>query len=579
MRHLASFSTCALLASAVLSQTEARTPTRVDVTSIGSAQRPSIASRGDRSVIVYTEGAPGGTETVWLVSSDGRGRDWSAPTRVDAGPLWVRKATGPDSCAVFGDTVFVAWADERFGGVELLFNRSVDGGASFTGEQLLDKGHPVGAGQIISWQMQAPTAVDVYVLMTVQPPVGINDELWLTSSHDGGATFDSTVRVDTANANVRLADFTIDPTNPAVVQVAWADDRLTPLDYEVWHRRSIDAGVSFGPERQISVAGPGAGSAEELIRVKTNGGAVCIAWLDEFSSLYEEVRVAFSVDAGASFGTDVGLGGYAPGLDDVDSLAAGAFGTTYYVAWNDDRTGDDLVYVTSTPDFGATWRPEHVIDGDRARAFEFAGAPDGSVVGLVSTAEVAAPDEVRLTWTTDGGLGYTSSALSDQPTQDADDPSIEFDATYRNFVATWTSNAGGPLPPFPTTERVFAGGRRPQTCTPIGWDAIHDPAEPVLRFDISHFGADPVALVGFSTGLGPIPVGDGRVLDLGPTLLSFGDPAFVASLSGGAGSTITLPNVFAGGGPPLGITLHYSAVGFDAALSETRWSDSGTVEL
>ncbi|MCA8943712.1 MAG: exo-alpha-sialidase [Planctomycetes bacterium] len=567
------------LASVSLGQVGPRSPQRVDATSLGSAKRPSIACDDDRVVVAYTDGYPGGTETVWVVTSDGRGVDWSAPVRVDSGPIGVDKRTQADSCAVFGSTVLVAWADERFGGVEVAVGRSTDGGSSFAAEVVLDKGYSVGNGYVTTFRMEVANSNDVYVLLTVQPPTGVNDELYLVSSHDGGATFGPPVQVATAGADVRFADLAVDPVDPSIVQVVWADDRAIPLDHEVMHRRTSDGGSTFGVEQALGITGPGMGGVEEEITIATDGTAVCVAWLDEFSSLREEVRVAFSYDRGDSFFADVGIGGYTPGLDDVDTLVLAEFGFTYYLAWNDDRTGTELAYVTSTSDFGQTWRPEQLVGGDGARVVDFAGDADRGVVGLISTAALAAPDELQLSFTTDGGASWSSLPISDRPKYDVGDGALVYDSTYDNFIAAWSANTGDLLPPFFLTEDVYVGGRRPHVCVPVGWDDIHDPSEPILRFDLENFGDDVAALVAFSFASGPIATGEGRLLDLGPGLLSFGDPAFIAPLSAGSGSTVTIPNVFAVGGTPLGVVVHYGAVGYSAGPTMSRLTDSGRITL
>ena len=44
---------------------------------------PSLSTVEDLSAIVYSDGGAGGSNTVSIVLSDGRGIDWSVPVRVD----------------------------------------------------------------------------------------------------------------------------------------------------------------------------------------------------------------------------------------------------------------------------------------------------------------------------------------------------------------------------------------------------------------------------------------------------------------------------------------------------------------
>ena len=180
--------------AAPLPPQDPRPAVQVDTNSTGTGLGPSIATAGELSVAAWNDGGTGGSNTVSVALSDGRGLTWSAPIRVDADATGARKFTQFDSVAVIGDSIYVVWSDERAGSSndELWFNRSHDGGATWQGEVLLDKAYASGTGAVRDWNLVATRDAGVdhlYVLFTVDPTTTANEELYLLASHDGGLPF------------------------------------------------------------------------------------------------------------------------------------------------------------------------------------------------------------------------------------------------------------------------------------------------------------------------------------------------------------------------------------------------------
>src|SRR5262245_16340659 len=57
--------------------------------------------------------------------------------------------------AASGSSVYVTWEDGRHGGLDIYFNRSIDGGGTWGPEQRLDTGSPAGRAESIRPQIAA----------------------------------------------------------------------------------------------------------------------------------------------------------------------------------------------------------------------------------------------------------------------------------------------------------------------------------------------------------------------------------------------------------------------------------------
>lgn len=577
----------ALLVTSAISnsQISPRASQLVDLNTNGFGLLPSVATDGDLTAIAFCD-SNGARNAIELVTSDGRGIDWSAPVRVDGGIAGSTRLTQFDSCKVFGQTVYVIWEDDRSpssGRFDLFFNRSTDGGQTMGVEVRLDRGYPIDTGSIREWRFIAPTVDDLYVAFTTDDGTGQN-EFYFVVSHDGGGTWSNALRIDalpsgSTNDAERIA-VASDPTDAGIVHFAWIDTRGGSAVADVYYRRTDDGGATFaGPEKRLDQSGVGVGDAKLSIElaVDSTGQGVAVAWLeDALADSDEQLQLARSIDGGHTFSTEDTIGGGTTGSDDIDTFALAAFQTTFYAAWHDNSSGGDLLYVSKGASTGSFSAPIAVSSAD-GNAPRIVGASDNAFVAVVFTADLGAPDAPEAAYTRDGGDTWVPLlAYGDQPGNDADFVEGTFNELYGNLISVWLSNTGSPTGA--TRNRVYVGGFRPQTCTAIGWNDIYNPAETDLGFAFNGFGTEQFALVGMSSNPGQITV-SGQTWDIGPGIAPFGGAGFVAPLTSGAGATLLLPNVFAGGGPEVGLTVYYSAMGFDTTLGFTQHTEVSTVQL
>ena len=204
-------------------------------------------------------------------------------------------AAGPNGA------VYAAWTE--YGG-PLWFSRSTDGGASFS-RPLRIAGTDASPARAPSLALGAGRTL--YLAWTVGEDEGA--DIHITSSLDGGATFDAPRVVAPSKAYSDAPKLAVDPAG--VVHLVYAESSGGPFArFHVRHTRSIDGARTFQPSRDISGKLPGAftGAAFPALGVDAKGRLV-VTW-----ELYGHERLpprglglAVSTDGGRSFSQTVAV--------------------------------------------------------------------------------------------------------------------------------------------------------------------------------------------------------------------------------------------------------------------------------
>lgn len=486
------------------------------------------------------------------------------------------KRTQFDSCDVQGGRVYILWEDERFGlgagGSDLLFNILDPSTGLFTGEMTVPNGVVLGTGEVKDFRLVVANdgLTDiVYVLVSTDPTPGgpppFDDELYLTTSTDAGATFGAPVLISPSTGGVDVDAIALAARGMAVY-IAWHDNR-TPPGNDVFFQRSLDAGATLlGRDIQLDLSGAGVGDARFGMDIDANAlGTVAVTWNERVTSTtIEELRINVSTDGGATFNGDTLVGMYVPGTDDVDSPAVAVSpNDNIMVAWADDRlTGDD-VYVATSIDSGVTYAPDvklSVTEGGRRPRFPRVigdGGTDsqGDSIGIVWISATL-PNVSRAAASLDGGVTWKTQIDVSDTTGDADFSQVAFNRLYNNFIHAWRSDDDG-------TDHLYAGGYRPQSIEALGFLA----GPTMVNFDLNFFSEG-----AFSTGIVLISLSPGDTFVPAASMRNVGlttDALFMMGLAEiGPGEVLNTPLDTAGSGStpflPLtlmpGFTLYYVGV-------------------
>ncbi len=278
---------------------------RKRASSLGAVWPILASDQPGRLFVTWQQETPGGGDIYFSRSLDG-GATWSdGPIRLNARPPDGYTARIPAIAPDGAGGVYVVWEDFRHDAIDLYFNRSLDGGATW-----------------------------------------LNQDLWLTSDRPRGAT--SSGPQLSADRSGRL-------------YLIWQDGRQVP--FSVYFNRSLDRGNTWVPHPiRLDHHGPDAFSYSMRLG-HDDSGHVYVAW---WEGINDRGTIYFrgSSDAGTTWPTKaIRLDSDGPGKGKEGSrfpwLSADGTGQVYLV-WSNDQTGRLKLFLNRSADHGATWLPREI---------------------------------------------------------------------------------------------------------------------------------------------------------------------------------------------------------------------------
>jgi hypothetical protein len=316
-----------------------------------------IAADGSSFFVVWVDVPTVGGDVQMNRSLDG-GSTWlAADVRVDHGPSGTA-ATFPDVAASAG-VAYVVWEDDRNGALDVYFNRSLDGGVTWSPSDVRIDTDPPGAATSSSPRL-AVSGTAVYVAWSDWR--NGSSDVYFSRSLDAGATWlASDVRLDTgAEPGSTSSGAPEIATSGSAVHVAYHDSRNGPTD--VYYNRSLDSGSTWlGTDVRLDVGDPAGASQSYRVDLAVVGSGVYVVWEDERlgNVLFPRTNVYLNrfLDDGTSFlGSDVRVD-HAPDVTPIATLypKAEVTGGAVVVAWTDTRYGQNDVFANRSLDDGVTW--------------------------------------------------------------------------------------------------------------------------------------------------------------------------------------------------------------------------------
>lgn len=268
-----------------------------------------------------------------------------------------------------------------------------------------------------------------------------DDEVFVAVSMDGGLSFGAEHQV----TNLAVSAVDVDDARMAVsggvIHIVFDDDSISSGDPVVKHYRSTDMGLTW---TSTSLFTDG-----QNPEVSASGVEVTVVWYDNTATPHA-LMAAYSNDSGATFGAPVVVDA-AAGDADTDGYQLRMSGSTAHLLWFDDRGGNnDCFYSQSVA--GGAWSAGLRLDQDPTGTGDVDSflrlAADGSTVVAAWYEDgrtVSTIDEVFCAVSSDGGLTWGNEIAISNPAYDVD--YLAMGAAGQNAVIAWSDdrNAGNNL--------------------------------------------------------------------------------------------------------------------------------------
>ena len=231
---------------------------------------PTISVSGSVVHVAWDDNRDGNYEIYYNRSTDG-GSSWGTDMRLTNNPA----ASQVPSISVSGSVVHIAWEDNRNAPyIRIYYKRSTDSGLSWSADtQLMNNTSS-------SWYN--PISASGYGVKVVwSDNRNGHQDIYFKASTDGGLNWAT---------EIPLVNDTVIKNNPtlsvsgSVVFVTWMDSRDRYPNYEIYYKRSIDGGLTWGANTRLTTNHT---SATLFSNLSVSGSGVHVIWDDSRDVNYE----------------------------------------------------------------------------------------------------------------------------------------------------------------------------------------------------------------------------------------------------------------------------------------------------
>ena len=249
-----------------------------------------------------------------------------------------------------GQNIHVVWYDAFIGNYLIYYTRSTDGGTTWRQDTNLILTNYEATKPCI-----AVTGNYLHVAW-VDRRIG-NDEVYYKYSTNGGVSWGPDIRMTDNVYNSQQP--TIDASGQNVI-LMW-DDNISG-NYEIYYKRSTDAGLTWGAETRLTNS---AGSSLNP-SVKLQGSNVYAVWDDSRNGANTEIYFNRSTDYGVTWQADTRLTNFA---EPSSNASFSVSGSQLHIAWQDYRDGNPEIYYKNSTNGGTSWSSDMRITSNGSNSW------------------------------------------------------------------------------------------------------------------------------------------------------------------------------------------------------------------
>ncbi|MCI0448387.1 MAG: T9SS type A sorting domain-containing protein [Chlorobi bacterium] len=359
--------------------------------------------------------------TLLLFTADSQSQ-WQPDVRLTNDPAESYTSFNSAWCIAARDSVVhLVWFDNRDGNFEIYYRRSTDGGISWGADTRLTNNSASSGNPSIS-------VTGLVVHIAWHDFRNGTSEIYYKRSTDGGISWGADVRLTN---NFDASEFSSVSVSGSFVHVVWQD--FSDGDWEVFYKRSTDAGVSWSVDTRLT--NDSINSFEPSVSV--SGSVVHVVWYD-FRHGQSEIYYKRSTDDGISWGVDARLTND-PAASGLPSISVS--GSVVHVVWFDNRDGNYEIYYKHSTDGGLSWETDTRLTNAPNNSWFSSVSVSGSVVHVVWVDFRDGNYEIYYKHSTDGGLSWETDTRLTNNSAASNYPSVSVSGSVVHVI--WTDLRDG----------------------------------------------------------------------------------------------------------------------------------------
>jgi hypothetical protein len=258
-----------------------------------------------------------------------------------------------------------------------------------------------------------------------------NSEIYFKRSLDAGITWEPDVRLTDDAAFSALPSILVHGT---MIHVAWYDTRAGMNNFEIYYKRSTDAGETWGQDTRLTYDP----DISWYQSIALSGSNLHVVWRETRDGNYD-IFYKRSPDQGVTWNADTNLT-QAPGSSETPCITS--YGSILHVLWFDNRDGGAYeIYYKRSTDQGLTWESDRRLTYDSGVSFGPCAVARDSIVHVVFQDSRHGNWELFYLCSTDYGVTWNPEVRLTDASETSEAPSVAVSAS--NVHITWWDNRDG----------------------------------------------------------------------------------------------------------------------------------------